>query len=572
VLARHGSRPTMLRFRFTLVCLLLISSAAARGFSVALPHTATSQEANSTSSHEATLEFWNRDIVILRTKVAGGDPAERAGRAHDRIEELPLNVDPNEIKLHPVTLENQEGIGFLYRGKILFFISPADIDKEGGDTLDSVSQKALASLGEALHAREDGRKWPFIRRGILLSTVGFALLVGFVWLVWKGHRFVKLFLRSKQHIFPSNLRLFGVDLLPYVAGFVYAALRGVAWLTTLAAVYILLSYALHRFPYTEPWGRQMGESVIEFFQGLAISAVNALPGIFACAVIFTIARWVVRLGRAFFQQVVKGRVRISPLDPDVARATERIFTFVLWTFAVVVAFPYIPGSSTDAFRGISVFFGLVVSLGSTGIINQVMSGLFVVYSRALKVGEWVVVEGIEGEVLEVGLLATKVRTIEHQEVTIPNSVLVSHSTRNFTRLGQGDGMAVSCKVTIAYDVPWRQVHALLLLAAERTGNIRKHPPPYVLQRALSDFHVEYVLIARLQVEKLRVETLSELHANIQDAFNEFGVQIMLPYMDMSAHNAAVVPPSKWYAPPATPDSGNPASAIDHPRVSRSARR
>jgi len=348
---------------------------------------------------------------------------------------------------------------------------------------------------------------------------------------------------------------------------VYWALRGAAWLTTMAAVYIWVSYALHRFPYTEPWGQQMGGRVIEFFQGLAISVVNALPGIFACAVIFTIARWVVRLGRAFFQQVVKGRVRISHLDPDVARATERIFAFLLWIVAVVVAFPYIPGSSTDAFRGISVFFGLVVSLGSTGIINQVMSGLFVVYSRALRVSEWVVVEGIEGEVLEVGLLATKVRTIEHQEVTIPNSVLVSHSTRNFTRLGQADGMAVSCRVTIAYDVPWRQVHALLLLAAERTRNIRKHPPPYVLQRALSDFHVEYVLIARLQVEKFRVETLSELHANIQDAFNEFGVQIMLPYMDMSAHNAVVVPPSKWYAPPATPDNGNPASAIDHsPRL------
>ena len=126
-------------------------------------------------------------------------------------------------------------------------------------------------------------------------------------------------------------------------------------------------------------------------------------------------------------------------------------------------------------------------------------------------------------------------------------------------------MAVSCRVTIAYDVPWRQVHALLLLAAERTRNLRKHPSPYVLQRALSDFHVEYVLIARLLDEKLRVETLSELHANIQDAFNEFGVQIMLPYMDMSAHNAVVVPPSKWYAPPATPDNGNPASAIDPSR-------
>jgi hypothetical protein len=163
----------MRRFRFTLVCLLLIASAAARGFAFALPPTVTSHEADSTSGYGATLEFWNRDIVILRVKVAGGDPAERAGRAHDRIEELPLNVNPKEIELHPLKLENQEGIGFLYRGKILFFISPADIDKEGGDTLDSVSQKAFASLGEALHAREDGRKWAVIRRGIFFERCRF---------------------------------------------------------------------------------------------------------------------------------------------------------------------------------------------------------------------------------------------------------------------------------------------------------------------------------------------------------------------------------------------------------------
>lgn len=555
----------MLRISFTLVCLLLTVSAATPGFAVDPSPTAKKHPANSTSIPEATLEFWNRDIVILRANVASGDPAERASRAVDRIEELPLNVKPEEIELHPIKIENQDGVGLLYRGKILFFVASADIDKEGGDTLDSVSKGALVTLIEALHAREDGRKWPLIRRGILVSFVGFALLVAFVWLVWNGYRVVDLFLRSNEHRFPSKLRLFGVDLLPHIAALIYAALRFAAWVTTLSAVYIWLSFALHRFPYTEPWGRQMGGHVIEFFQGLAISVVNALPGIFACAVIFTITRWIVRLGRAFFLQVANGRVRISRLDPDVARATERIFTFVMWVFAVVVAFPYIPGSSTDAFRGISVFFGLVVSLGSTGIINQVMSGLFVVYSKALKVGEWVVVDEIEGEVLEVGLLAAKVRTIEHQEVTIPNSVLVSHSTRNFTRLGQAGGMAASCRVTIAYDVPWRQVHALLLLAAERTRNIRKQPSPYVLQRALSDFHVEYALIARLVDEKLRVETLSELHANIQDAFNEFGVQIMLPYMDMKAHNTVVVPRSNWYAAPATPDNGNTASAIGESR-------
>jgi small-conductance mechanosensitive channel len=249
-------------------------------------------------------------------------------------------------------------------------------------------------------------------------------------------------------------------------------------------------------------------------------------------------------------------MRIPWIDPDMAQATYRVFTVFAWLFAVVVAYPYIPGSNTEAFKGISVFFGLVISLGSTGIINQVVSGLFVVYSKSLKTGEWVLVNGTEGEVLEIGPLAAKIRTIEGQEVTIPNSVLVANSTTNYARLGHPDGMIASTTVTIGYDAPWRLVHQLLLLAAERTQNVRKQPEPYVLQRQLSDFYPEYTLIVRLEDAKLRIETLSVLHSNIQDAFNESAVQIMSPHYMVQPDRSVIVPRSKWHQPPtpAAPDS------------------
>ena len=340
--------------------------------------------------------------------------------------------------------------------------------------------------------------------------------------------------------------------------------RAIAWLLALVAIYIWVTLSLRRFPYTQPWGRQLGQYVFQLFQQLGSAAVHALPGIFAVIVIFLITRWVVRLASAFFGQVASGGTWIPWMDPDIARATQRIFAAVAWIFAVVVAYPYIPGSSTDAFKGISVFFGLVISLGSTGIINQIMSGLFVVYSRALKTGEWVKVNDIEGEVLEVGLLAAKIRTIEGQEVTIPNSVLVGTSTVNYSRLGHPDGMVASSTVTIGYDAPWRQVHSLLLLAAERTVNIRKQPAPYVLQRQLSDFYVEYTVITRLKDEKLRIETLSELHSHIQDAFNEFGVQIMSPHYLIQPAENVVVPPAKWYPAPAV----NPGPAAPSAKSSK----
>ena len=570
VLARYGFSLMTPRLRIVLLASLLIALSAAPGAALSAPGavvntSAAASKDNDPSSDEAALEFWNRKITVLRFKLAGSDPKDRVSRAIERLNELPITARSSDIVLVPIKVEDQDGIGLTYQGRILFFIAAADVDKEAGDTLANTSQRALAALDEALQAREAERQWPVIRRGVLYSLLGFVLLFAFVWLVWRAYRIVYGFLRGKEHSFPAKLRLFGIDLLPHIAGLIYALLRALAWLFTLSAVYSWLSFSLGRFPYTQPWGQQMGGYVLHFLQGLGISAINTLPGIFACVVIFIITRWVVRLAKAFFQQVANSSIRLSWMDADVARATERIFAFVAWVFAVVVAYPYIPGSSTDAFKGISVFFGLVISLGSTGIINQVMSGLFVVYSKALKTGDWVLVNETEGEVLEVGLLAAKVRTAEQQEVTIPNSVLVATSTKNFTRLGYPNGMAITCTVTIGYDAPWRQVHALLLLGAERTGNVRRHPAPYVLQRALSDFYVEYTLIARIQDEKLRIETLSELHGNIQDAFNEYGVQILSPHFVLQPQGAVVVPRSKWHSAPAAPENGDSAQVLGESR-------
>ena len=349
------------------------------------------------------------------------------------------------------------------------------------------------------------------------------------------------------------MQLFGIDLRPPIDTAVYGVMRMVEAVFVIAAVYLWTTFALGRFPYTQPWSHKLGRYVLDLLQQWAQAIIRSLPELLALALIFIITRWVVRVGGSFFNQVALGRIRVSWLDPDMAGATQRIFAIVVWVFAAVMAYPYIPGSGTDAFKGISVFVGLVVSLGSSGIINQVMSGLFVVYSRALKRGEWVMVNEVEGEVLEVGLLAGKIRTVEGQEVTIPNSVLVGTSTKNFTRLGYPLGMVVSCTVTIGYDAPWRQVEGLLLLAADRTEGVRKNPKPYVLQRELADFYVTYTLIARIENSKLRMETLSNLHAQIQDAFNEFGVQIMSPHYMMQPDGNVVVPQSKWHSAPAIAD-------------------
>ena len=495
----------------------------------------------------AVIKFWNRQIAFQRASVAGATPAERAELASERLSELPLNASATDIEARSVEIEDQAGIGVLYHGHVLFFVGKNDLDKENGEKLNQATDAAIHNLDEALNARVQERSWPVIRAGLLYTVVGFVILILLCVTIWKVHSALVRLLRKREGF--SSLRVFQIDVFPAISVTISGLTRFLAWLSTFFLVYLWVTVSLRRFPYTEPWGRRAGSYILDSIETLGNSILDSLPGLMVVILIFLVTRWAVHLGNLFFDQVISGRISLSWMDADVARATHRIVAAVAWVFAVIVAYPYIPGSQSQAFKGMSVFFGVVLSLGSTGIINQVMSGMFVIYSKALKTGEWVRVNEIEGEVLEVGLLAAKVRTIEGKEVTLPNSLLVSTSTTNYTRIRDANGMILSATVTIGYNSPWRQVHALLELAADRTPNVRKEPKPYVVQRALSDFYVEYTLVTRLERESSRVDTISNLNAAIQDAFNEFGVQIMSPHYMVQPESEVLVPPDRWRVPP-----------------------
>jgi small-conductance mechanosensitive channel len=199
-----------------------------------------------------------------------------------------------------------------------------------------------------------------------------------------------------------------------------------------------------------------------------------------------------------------------------------------------------------------VFVGLMISLGSSGIMNQMMSGLTITYSRALRKGDFVRIGEIEGTVAHLGVLSLKIKTLQREDVTIPNALAVSASTVNYSRFAEREGVEVSTSVTIGYDTPWRQVEALLILAAGRTPGVRKDLSPVVRQTALLDFYVQYTLLVCLEQPHLRVPILHALHANILDAFNEYGVQITSPNYEADPDGHKVVPRSRWFDAPAAP--------------------
>jgi small-conductance mechanosensitive channel len=292
---------------------------------------------------------------------------------------------------------------------------------------------------------------------------------------------------------------------------------------------------------------------------LLLGIASAVPGLLTVAIIFCIARFFVRLIGVWFKAVERGQLKPRWLYPETAQPTRRLLTGLVWVFTIAITYPYLPGSQTDAFKGASVFLGLMVTIGSSGLVNQLMSGFMITYSRALRQGDFVRIGDIEGTVIHLGILSTKVRTVRHEEVTIPNAVVVSQTTTDYSRLNDIGGVFTPTTVTIGYDAPWRQVHALLLLAAERTPGLRSDPKPEVVQEGLEDFYVRYTLLVCLDSQEARLQILNTLHAHIQDLFNEHGVQIMSPNYVFDPAAPKIVARKDWFAAPASDVQRRPAS-------------
>jgi small-conductance mechanosensitive channel len=501
-------------------------------------------------SHEpADLRIANRHIVTLRADAFGMPPAERVRVIGSSVPALVDRGGPLEISTAPT----QGGVGVLVDGTLVFRILDGDVNRERGETANGVAAEAVRNLETALAEIREARD-----SSALLPAIGYALLATLLaaialWLIWRGQRSViarlrSFALRKRESLLPGwGRQLVGAGALERLL-VVPAGL--VAWLLALFVTYDWLGFVLERFPYTRPWGEALFANLFAVLAGLATGIAGALPGLFFAALIFYLTRILTRGVRAFFDGVEAGRIPVGWVDEATARPTSRLINAVIWLFAFVAAYPYIPGTSSEAFKGIGVFVGLMLSIGSSGIVNQAVSGLMLMYTRAMRPGEFVKIGETEGTVKSVGFVNTRIETLRHEEVSIPNAVVAATVTHNYSRLAGDGGVSVPTKLTIGYDVPWRQVQSMLLLAAERTQTIAREVPPRVLQTALLDFYVEYTLLVRVSDPAKRLTMLGELHGHIQDVFNEHGVQIMSPNYEADPAEPKLVPPEKWYSPPA----------------------
>ncbi|TDR82908.1 mechanosensitive ion channel family protein [Paludibacterium purpuratum] len=527
------------RFLLLIVCWACLSAGAA-----ALPVDSSAPAV--ADSAELVVNY--RPIMSFRTNLFGATASVRAERARALIEQSLAQQGTLQVAVQTSSI----GQLILLGNRLVFVVTDGDADPLVNENAAMVAARAAERLRQVVAETREASNLHALLQATGLSAVATLVYLLSLWLLgrlrrWSAARLVALAERKVSTLKVGNTELIDRrQLYPFlgrlltVFGWLIIALLSDRW----------LSFVLLQFPYTRPWGERLDQYLLSLGGGLFDAVLSTLPGLGVALMIFFLARLATGLVGHVCQRLADGGV--GWLGADTLSTTRRLLGFAVWLFALAMAYPYLPGAQTEAFKGLSVLLGLMVTLGASSIVGQGAAGLILTYTRTFRPGEYVRVGDFEGTVMEMGLFTTRIRTGMGEELTLPNALITGSVTRNYSRAGTGQGYIVDTTVTIGYDTPWRQVEAMLIEAAHMTPGIADTPAPRVFQTALSDFYPVYRLAARAvpSTPASRAELLSTLHANIQDVFNRHGVQIMSPHYMADGAEPKIVPPADWYAPPA----------------------
>jgi len=386
--------------------------------------------------------------------------------------------------------------------------------------------------------RRDYTRESYIK-GAIFAVIATAVLI-VLWLL------VRWLIRREMSAVEK--RLSGRQMLKFVDGnslvtINNSAFRIVRTVLFLALLVFYLNVVLSFFPWTFNLSAHLFKLISNPFINFGHAFVQNLPNLFALLVIGIIVRYFLRSLNHVFNQVGEGRVRIRGFYPDWADPTYRLIRLFILAFAVVMAFPYIPGSSSPAFKGVSIFVGVLFSLGSTSAVGNVIGGLMLTYMRSFSPGDFVEINGMRGTVMSRMTFATRLKTPTNEIISIPNSSVSSNHIINFSNMTKSVGVNIGTTVTIGYAVPWRTVHELLLKSAEGVEDVLATPAPMILQLKLEDFYIQYKLVVTTKRPERMYRILSDLHQNIQDTFAEAGVEIMSPHYRANRDGEAIAIPS-----------------------------
>lgn len=494
--------------------------------------------------------------------------AERAEMIGERIREVAADprFDPQQVQIAeaPQMLQITAGPVVIVR------VFDADAEVEQVDRM-ALAAVQLQLIREAIADYRDHRKPEYLQRGLRTVVVATAALAAFLTLsLWLARRLGNV-LAARLQPKVVAIRVQSLQLMPgsQVWATMTFAGRALRVIVVLLAVYIYAEVSLGQFPQTRALGEQLAGYVIDPLQIMGRGFLDELPSLIFLLVLFFVVRLVMRLLRLYFTAVGTGTVKLANFAPEWAVPTFRLVRIGVIAFALVIAYPYVPGSGSEAFKGLSIFFGVLLSIGSSSFVANSIGGYALIYRRLFAIGDRVQIGDTVGDVVEMRLQVTRLRTVKNEEIIVPNSLILNTSVLNYSALAASRGLILHTQVGIGYETPWRQVESMLLMAAQRTPGLMTEPPPFVLQKALGDFCVTYELNVYTSSANSMAQNYHALHANILDVFNEYGVQIMTPAYEADPPQPKVVPRELWYAEPSPPPPsggpGTPGTSVSPPR-------
>jgi len=497
-------------------------------------------------------------MVVLDGKNLFRISGVKAFPAEKRAENIVNNIIQlaKDQSFDPETLEVKEDMGIfkIYAGDMEVLGVFAEDAKLEGDFEPEVIAKELfkKQIAKAIENYRHERRSGTIKKNIIQALIrtGLLVIVLFVlfWVFRKSDQFFEIRLKRKiDKLESTSKKVIQSEEIWNIFKFINRLLRAAV---VLFIIYVFLNFVLGLFPWTRELAFLLLGFVVNPVMFIWQSFVDYLPSLFFLIIICFIFRYILRITRAFFSRVARDQLKISGFESEWAWPTYRIVRIVVIILGLVMAYPYIPGSGSEAFKGISILVGVLFSLGSSSLISNVVAGYTMTYKRAFNVGDRVKFGEHEGEVTDVRLLETTIRSLKNEEIIIPNSTILSGEVINYSNIASKQGVILHTTVGIGYEVPWRQVKAMLLMAAERTDGLTRKAEHFVLQKSLGDFGVIYELNAFCRKPDQMAKIYSDLHENIQDVFNEYGVAIMTPHYVSDTDEPKMVPKEKWYAPPA----------------------
>ncbi len=472
---------------------------------------------------------------------------QRANATEEKIANLALNPFVRSIALEQREFATHTDI--VNGDEVITSVTDDDAVAEGAPR----ASIAVARFDVIRTTVETRRATYFSPRAVL---IGVALTLLFTLVLWLVVRFASRWLRAASESIGRRAtetalaKLRRVVPLPAarVASFMARLLDAIRALILATAIVVYIPVVLSFFPRTRYVSRVLVGYVVDALARVFSAFGNYLPNLIFLIVISVLTYYAIRLVRLFFSEVGRGRIRLPDFEREWAAPTAKIASFLLVALGLVMAFPYLPGSDSEAFKGVSLFLGLLLSLASSSAISNMIAGVILTYTGAFRVGDRVTIAGSTGDVIDKTLLVTRLRTIKNEDVAIPNTLVLNGHIVNFSSKAKTSGLILHTSVTIGYDAPWRTVHELLIAAAKKTDKILDEPPPFVLQTALNDFFVTYEINAYTRSPQEMVQIYADLHANIQDSFNEAGVEIMSPhYTSLRDGNTMAIP--EEYRPP-----------------------